>query len=682
MGARLSGIGLLLAVALAASFAAGVEPEDAVAGGITFRRHCVRCHGAEGKGDGPAADNLRFLPADLTRIARRNGGKFPADRVRRIVDGRGRVKGHDGSDMPIFGDVFRNSAARLRPSGRRAADPRGRRVPGDPAGPLTAAGWYHPPRRPRRPRMAEPEPADPLIDLRTRWRAGQVLLAAAGLLTLVALARPLAPPRASWLRGGDALLLAIGIFGSALLALLRGSRRPEALALYAFLVLAVDALGQLSSFPVWPLMVLLIATQAVAERLAVALGFAAQASLLAAAQAAWTEPPDFRPALAAAVGYVALAVAIDRALAGREAPAEHDARRAGAGAPRHRPARRRAGPLRRAGRRRRPGAAPGDGRSAPGPPARPCQRAGRDAAAAARSRTRTRRSAHAVLYFDVDHLREQAHLRAACGPAALVAECEVPLGADPFSFLVERGQPFYATDFKRLLWELPWYRGTVRVGSLVALPVRAGESLVGALVADKLEIQAFSGKETLDPVRLRDPGRRGDPARPRLARPRGAGRRVQGRLPGVAEARDALARGGRAPGAARLRAPDRGARRRGDRRGRRAGDALRREVRVRLAGRVPGPCREHRRADLGRLGPAQRRGGVPARQRGGARGPDALPRAGRGRRPRRLAARDPAARGGPDARRHAPDRAARARSTPPRAACSRSWPTRPRPPCR
>jgi diguanylate cyclase (GGDEF)-like protein len=343
--------------------------------------------------------------------------------------------------------------------------------------------------------MAEPEPADPLIDLRTRWRAGQALLAAAGLLTLVAFARPLAATHAGWLRGGDALLLAIGIFASALLTLLRGSRRPEALALHAFLVLAADALGQLSSFPVWPLMILLIAMQAVTERLSIALGFATQASLLAAAQAAWTEPADFRPALAAAVGYLALALVIDRALAGRKRRlsttlAELARLRHGIDQLDDEPGRL-AGPAGDAAQALRQ--VTGEARRA-----RQLDRASELDATLAQllEVARQASSAHAVLYFDVDHLREQAHLRAASGPAALVPECEVPLATDPFSFLVERGQPFYATDFKRLLWELPWYRGTVRVGSLVALPVRAGESLVGTLVADKLEIQAFSSRET------------------------------------------------------------------------------------------------------------------------------------------------------------------------------------------
>jgi hypothetical protein len=49
--------------------------------------------------------------------------------------------------------------------------------------------------------MAEPRPpADPVLDIRVRWRAGQVLLGLAGLLALVALVRPLAPWSPGWLK--------------------------------------------------------------------------------------------------------------------------------------------------------------------------------------------------------------------------------------------------------------------------------------------------------------------------------------------------------------------------------------------------------------------------------------------------------------------------------------------------
>lgn len=82
---------------------------DGVAGSYTFRTYCASCHGADGKGEGPMAANLRFQPPDLTLISRRNGGSFPAERVQRIVDGRKPLKGHGGSDMPIWGDAFKDA---------------------------------------------------------------------------------------------------------------------------------------------------------------------------------------------------------------------------------------------------------------------------------------------------------------------------------------------------------------------------------------------------------------------------------------------------------------------------------------------------------------------------------------------------------------------------------------------
>ncbi len=77
-------------------------------GADAFRTCCAACHGADGKGDGPRAASLRFHPADLTLIANRHGGSFPAEEVYRIVDGRRPVRGHGGPDMPVWGDVLRD----------------------------------------------------------------------------------------------------------------------------------------------------------------------------------------------------------------------------------------------------------------------------------------------------------------------------------------------------------------------------------------------------------------------------------------------------------------------------------------------------------------------------------------------------------------------------------------------
>jgi mono/diheme cytochrome c family protein len=99
---------LTLTVAAAAAQEPEI-PEQMVAGSSVYRTYCTVCHGPGGKGDGPLANSLRFRPPDLTLLARKNGGKFPKERVLRTVDGRNPVKGHGGPDMPVWGDAFRSA---------------------------------------------------------------------------------------------------------------------------------------------------------------------------------------------------------------------------------------------------------------------------------------------------------------------------------------------------------------------------------------------------------------------------------------------------------------------------------------------------------------------------------------------------------------------------------------------
>jgi mono/diheme cytochrome c family protein len=79
-------------------------------GSTLFGTYCATCHGVSAKGDGPLAANLRKPPANLTLIARRNGGIFSAEMVARIIDGRKPLSGHGGGDMPVWGDAFGRSA--------------------------------------------------------------------------------------------------------------------------------------------------------------------------------------------------------------------------------------------------------------------------------------------------------------------------------------------------------------------------------------------------------------------------------------------------------------------------------------------------------------------------------------------------------------------------------------------
>ena len=83
----------------------GVEPPTGAAGGkIIFRQICATCHGTDARGTGPVAKSLKTPPADLTQIATRHGGSFPADEITTFIDGRKDVAAHGSREMPVWGD--------------------------------------------------------------------------------------------------------------------------------------------------------------------------------------------------------------------------------------------------------------------------------------------------------------------------------------------------------------------------------------------------------------------------------------------------------------------------------------------------------------------------------------------------------------------------------------------------
>ena len=75
-------------------------------GGKIFSNYCASCHGVSGNGDGPVAPALKAKVPDLTTLARRNGGKFPAVRVRGIIAGDERYAAHGSREMPVWGPIF------------------------------------------------------------------------------------------------------------------------------------------------------------------------------------------------------------------------------------------------------------------------------------------------------------------------------------------------------------------------------------------------------------------------------------------------------------------------------------------------------------------------------------------------------------------------------------------------
>jgi mono/diheme cytochrome c family protein len=71
-----------------------------------FMSYCAPCHGKDAKGDGPAAGALKQLPADLTMLAKRGGGKYPADKVTSVLRGQDKLIAHGDQEMPVWGTVF------------------------------------------------------------------------------------------------------------------------------------------------------------------------------------------------------------------------------------------------------------------------------------------------------------------------------------------------------------------------------------------------------------------------------------------------------------------------------------------------------------------------------------------------------------------------------------------------
>jgi len=107
---RAVAVGVVLAGMCQAAKAFAQADVGGASGSAIFENYCAACHGRSARGDGPLADSLKTRPADLTLIAKRNGGSFSADQVSKIIDGRNPVKGHGGGDMPIWGDAFGKSA--------------------------------------------------------------------------------------------------------------------------------------------------------------------------------------------------------------------------------------------------------------------------------------------------------------------------------------------------------------------------------------------------------------------------------------------------------------------------------------------------------------------------------------------------------------------------------------------
>lgn len=109
--ARAHGVGtvivrvLAVSALLAGGWARADEAPD-LSGPELYQHFCASCHGPKARGNGPVARTLKAKVPDLTRIAARNGGRFPTAQVRETIDGSALRDAHGTRDMPVWGWQF------------------------------------------------------------------------------------------------------------------------------------------------------------------------------------------------------------------------------------------------------------------------------------------------------------------------------------------------------------------------------------------------------------------------------------------------------------------------------------------------------------------------------------------------------------------------------------------------
>lgn len=85
-----------------------IKQTSAASGKEMYAQYCAACHGADGKGGGPAAPAMKVPPTDLTQLAKTHGGKYPADMVAGTLRFGSGPGAHGSADMPVWGPLFRS----------------------------------------------------------------------------------------------------------------------------------------------------------------------------------------------------------------------------------------------------------------------------------------------------------------------------------------------------------------------------------------------------------------------------------------------------------------------------------------------------------------------------------------------------------------------------------------------
>jgi hypothetical protein len=110
---------LLLFAVSAISVCAGTT------GRLDFVQNCAFCHGTDAKGSGEALYTIPGVkPPDLTKLAGRNGGVFPAEHVYKAIDGNDGIPSHTRFNMPFWGTAFQEQGKEFTPESEAAVKER------------------------------------------------------------------------------------------------------------------------------------------------------------------------------------------------------------------------------------------------------------------------------------------------------------------------------------------------------------------------------------------------------------------------------------------------------------------------------------------------------------------------------------------------------------------------------
>lgn len=91
-----------------------VQQTSAASGQQMFTTYCAACHGADGRGNGPAASAMKIPPVDLTTLSKKNGGVFPSAHVSSVLQFGVKNPAHGSAEMPVWGDLMQTMSSSNR----------------------------------------------------------------------------------------------------------------------------------------------------------------------------------------------------------------------------------------------------------------------------------------------------------------------------------------------------------------------------------------------------------------------------------------------------------------------------------------------------------------------------------------------------------------------------------------